>query len=385
MNDLTTLFFADTTLDPKIAAQLLFVFDKIYHYQPSEPVESVGEDEDFLCRQLIKNGLCQGYPPVPFGSELEQFKRTLKDLQTHWGDYGNRLPHLSLASMSTREPLDEDEASINRLAAAFQKKNSPTDQGISNDRTEGKDLWQARLVLKLAELLDRAERELEQGLTSLANRERDMLKSLRGSDEDDLSDGFSASALLKNSPAHPPVIRQKMKAWTQLFLAEQKTNHPLTEHWLITTNREEPVAMFFETYTKLFKRQPTVLFTIPLPNLSGEDLNNYIGKRASFRAGADKSFAIFKDFLTKSASHTKHCPTDKPDTDTLNKAVTEWETATRHAFPDTSLSCSLLTFYCFSAAPLNMLLASTFHLAATSQCGQIRYPNGLVAALTSAI
>lgn len=385
MNDLTTLFFADTTLDPKIAARLLFVFDKIYHYQPSEPIESVEKDEDFLCRQLMEKGLWHGYPPVPLGSDLEQFKRTVKDLQTHWGDYGNRLPYLSLASMSTREPLDEDEASINSLAAAFQGKNSPTDQGISNDRGKKKDLWQARLILKLAELLDQTERELEQGLTSVANREQDMLKSLRGSDEDGLPDGFSTPALIRNLPARPPVIRQKMKAWTQLFLAELETNHPLTEHWLITTNREEPLTMFFETYARLCKRRPTILFTIPLPNLSGEDLNNYMDKRASFRAGVDMPLATMKDFLTKSASDTKHGPTGKPDTDALNKAVTEWTTAIRHMFPDANLPWCHLTFYCFSAAPLNMLLASVFQLAATTRRGQSRYPNGLVAAITSAI
>lgn len=377
---LSALYFPETIPDPKVSARLLLFFETITHYQPSEDATGDATTGEEILR---------GYPPAPLGDDLEEFNRTLKHLRNRQDPPGH-LRSLSLAALSDGFAADKDEASSAGLVTAMlrQGRTDHTGQNIGQP-----ELWQARLVLRLAEALDLEEREINQGFASIANHEHQLFESLRGpengeetSDAEDKNLSSLANPLitlgLSTGSPNTPIPEHRIKAWARLFLADQTPQRP----HLLATTRPEAADLLFENYEKLTKQQPVQLFAISLPDLpelseAGWADQDYRASRAAFRADRTPDLQAFENALQKAGA-------DKPFIDNtqehqaLQEKIAAWNKAAADMSGPTSQAEGLLTFYCLPDITTNQLLAHICGANPPEQTGNESYRNVLLATFT---
>ena len=280
MNYNNTLFFPDTVLNKNTVKKLLLFFESVYHYLPTE-AETGTEDETF------SNELIRGYAPVPLGDDLLRFRKMMKDLTGHGDEYYGGY----LSSLSHDLLIDRDEASVRALISNISGTDGRTASTPSADSSE--ELWRARLLLKLAETLDHADQETNNGLARIESRQTVLMKSLRG------EDGFSEKTTMEDAadfnneipeavslnikdisvPSHSPIRAEYLiKAWGRLYIADRNIeNRP----FILTTDRINAAPIFDVKH--YFKKEPVKLFSIALPDFVQAEDAEYLNVRNSFR------------------------------------------------------------------------------------------------------
>ncbi len=239
----------DITLND-VRGQLLF-FSQIFYLGPVE--NDPGEADE----------LCTPYTPAPLGDDLERFQHLLAELKGNEAAfYQGQLSNLALDFMEHRDPKSVQDIINNLQPPADQAPSAPQS---SKDREE---LWQARLLLKLAEILRREQRELTQGLALLEERQAELLQELKG---DDIEDLFQALGV-NPKPEFPVRVESLIKAWGRLLLAGDQ--HP----WLLNCFCQGAAEPFFEVNENLSGQRPVRLLRLPLPNCN-QDPENYPEKR----------------------------------------------------------------------------------------------------------
>ena len=241
MNQSNTLFFPDTRV-PETAAGLLLLFEKIFFYLPAEPGPAAVGESDLFCDM----GLYQGFAPAPLGDDLDRFDRTIRELQVNLYDYGERLRRLSVASLTAEHSSDNDETSVSSLVSAILTNHEPIAEKEPSAGKERNELWQARIVLKLAESYDREKEEIDARLAKLSLRENEMLSRLTGDDKDE-GLGKIPSAPGGGLWTQTDPLRQRIKAWSHLFLADSENNQTHAPY-ILSTTRLDVVEILFDAY-----------------------------------------------------------------------------------------------------------------------------------------
>ncbi|MCK5324250.1 MAG: hypothetical protein KAJ45_08880, partial [Desulfobulbaceae bacterium] len=281
MNYNNTLFFPDTVLNKNTVKKLLLFFESVYHYLPTE-AETGTEDETF------SDELIRGYAPVPLGDDLLRFRKMMKDLTGHGDEYyGGYLSSLSHDLLN-----DRDEGSVWALISNISGTDGRTASTPAAESIE--ELWRARLLLKLAESLDHADQETNNGLARIESRQTVLMESLRG------EDGFSEKTTMEDTadlhneipeavsfnikdisvPSHSPIRAEYLiKAWGRLYIADRNIeNRP----FILTTDRIN-AAPLFDALEYHFKKEPVKLFSITLPDFARAEDSEYLNARNSFR------------------------------------------------------------------------------------------------------
>lgn len=264
MTSLRALFLPETILVPNTVFQELFFFDKFYHYQPCE--------EDATAAAEVQHDLCEGYAPVPFHDELQRFTQLIRELKGNEGEFYSG--HIS--TLSSQFPANRDEGSVRSLITAISGRDAKKETAA--DRKKKEELWQARLLLKLSEILYKEEQELAQALTAVSCREKELFEALKGEDEEI---PFALTPLLPpaTSPIKPELI---LKAWAKLFLADSRRE----KHTILACSREETAELLFDVNESFNKQRPVRLLRIPLPILEEMPLDEYQDVRRAFRREA---------------------------------------------------------------------------------------------------
>ncbi|MEA2082904.1 MAG: hypothetical protein U9O82_01435 [Thermodesulfobacteriota bacterium] len=282
MNYDTTLFLPDTVLNKNTVKKLLLFFESVYHYLPTE-AETGTEDETF------SNELIRGYAPVPLGDDLLRFRKMMKDLTGHGDEYYGGY----LSSLSHDLLIDRDEASVWALISNISGTDGRTAKSTSAAESI-EELWRARLLLKLAESLDHADQETNNGLARIEFRQTVLMKSLRG------EDGFSEKTMLEDAanlhneipeavsfnikdilaPSHFPIRAEYLiKAWGRLYIADRN----IEERPFILTTGLINAEHLFDALEYHFKKEPAKLFSIILPDFAQAEDVEYLNVRNSFR------------------------------------------------------------------------------------------------------
>ncbi len=397
MDKLPALYFPETIIDPQITARLLIFFETVHYYRPTEASDQPGEAHSPLSRLLGDKGLCQGITPAPLGSDIDRFNRLIRDLQYRRDDYGDRLAFLSLAATLPVFAADKEEASTGSLTTAiFKASGIQKNDGEKKEERNRMELWQARIILKLAEILDQEEKEIATALGRITTRQRNLLAALKGPGDiagkliDDIS--WPASRHDAHPRSQPIMTAQRMKAWTQLFLAEQKELKPTARCWLLTTSQPETAAMINDAYETLFKKPAAAIYSVPLPVLhdyrSASETTellaaeSYLKDRTAFRTNAMAPLSFFINTLKEIAAGKKDCPPDGIPTDPAGRQnAAAWSAALRQTFPTSNPARCRLSFYCLRDISLTELLRQTCRLAAIEQPSAAAYPHGIMALL----
>jgi hypothetical protein len=375
MNQSTTIFFPDTTRVPETAAGLLLLFEKIFYYLPAEPGPESAEQNDFLCEK----GLHQGYAPAPLGDDLDRFDRTIRELQANLYDYTERLKGLSVASLTAERSPDNDETSVSSLVSAILTNQRPsTEKQSSAAAQERNELWQARIVLKLAESYDREKEEIDTRLAQISQSEGRILTSLTGDNTDEKLDKIpTVSGEGLRTKTDP--FRQRIKAWSRLFLADSE-NDRTHSPYILSTTRRDVIEILFDAYEERCEQQPGVVFSIPLPDLRGMNGDEFVSRRNAFRTDARDILDQVQKVLMDTATGIMQCPAGKSEHVDPDWLTTWADTLKRH-FPVADSNHCRLTVYCLDNTPLADLLAYTPQTIGNDKADQTPYPTGLIALL----
>ncbi len=284
---------------------------------------------------FMENKFCQAHTPQPLGKDRDRFLYLINDIQNRKDDYAAQLSHLTLASMTNRKERNEDTRHeiITSLLGDNQAKIDKNNAG----RQEA--LWQARLVLKIAEILDREEEELAQAFVQLEENESGLFERLKGEEDEEENSLFRELTKLNATMNKPRAgtITNRLKAWTGIAENHEKLRIPV---W--TTTRQEVADILFENYAESYKQQPFLVAEIQLPARTGYNSDQLLSILTELQDKRDEALDKFCNDLF--AAETQFCkPGDLPD------YLSEWSLAVNNHFPENNYGRNSARFYRFDS------------------------------------
>ena len=384
-HEISALIFPET--DPSLPgmAKLLLFFDALSYYRPTEAGESSGKGGNFL------PGLVMGYAPAPLGDDLARFSRLLREMETSGPDEFSRLFSTAKTTGAAGQVRDQDEVSAGTVYTALHK-----DAGEKAAIRHKERLWQARLILKLAEMLNSREAEVRQGLAQVSRVEQKLFATLAGPGQDDadipavldaLHTHFQPKADITPAAATSPgtsglFIPQRVKAWSELYLADSSDPLPL----ILAAANPESGGLLLDGYENTWRRKPKKLFTLAIPALhpaaAEETLDAYLSSRASFRRAVRDNLEYLAGFLRKTAAGGA-TPENRVENPLLLENITAWEEKMNDHFPGPGKNMQELEFYSFPGVSNTKLLQRLFHLQGPVEEHKQKGSTGIVAILNS--
>lgn len=205
MNKATACVFPETLPSESLLFPLVQVFDQLVYLQAveDEPLQT-GLSAPYV-RRLLQQGTLQLFTPAPLGDQRERFLALTGDMQNRRDDYTSQLSMLTLAGLNRREQTETKNSILTNLLKS----------GKIDSRNEEEELllWQSRLMLKLGEVFDAEQTELNEALRNISSRQDDLLAELR----EETDNPFSLTAGLQPSGHRTEAIMQhRLRAWSRL-------------------------------------------------------------------------------------------------------------------------------------------------------------------------
>lgn len=268
---LTALYCPHTSIRPDRVFPELILFEEIIFFQAMEDEKSASW-----------NQLIHGYPPIPFGDDLARFQHLIADLKGHENEfYAGQLSSMALEQMENR-----DEDTVRGLISAISKGEKKQEDKNNKERER---LWQARLLLRLAEIMVQEEEELQDQLAAADHDEARLLEALKGELEEEGL--YIPSAVNPDTlPVRPEVL---LRAWGILLLADTREKPEI-----LLTDSQDFAEPFFEANEAMTGQRPRRLCRLPLPHTSGMTEENYLTSRENFRALGNESLGKLTQLLT---------------------------------------------------------------------------------------
>lgn len=278
-NTFSTLIVPATIAQEDVIRQLLLYFEQVFLYTPTE------NNQQNLPPEL--NDLCQQYAPAPFGEFLTNFEKLIDDMTHNRAEYYGG----GLSSLSSKARNTIDEESVWRLIKRLSS-------GTTNTAQQ-ETLFQARLLLKLAEIRDQEEQEITQSLSSLDAQDQAMLRGLTYGEEEDTAElGVMASD--NNQYPRGDSLDKRLQAWAHLFLADPRMEH----HWLLAAT-PDVLSVLTDHATTSIDQKPALIISLPLPRASlmmGLSPAQYCVERSTWQAATAKCQSGVRTAVTSAAT-----------------------------------------------------------------------------------
>jgi len=383
MKKVSALIFPETEPSIQTIAKLLLFFDSLSYYLPTESDLANSKNKSFF------TNLCSPYIPAPLTEEeLFRFNRLLREMETSRPDELSRLFSTVTAPLATGQLRDLDEISASRVYSALQK-NAET---IASIRYKER-LWQARLILKLAEMLDRREVEVRQGLAQISSVEQKVFAALEGRNKPESDDSVVNPDKLKHPieddilHAEPSLgtsglhISMRLKAWAELFMADSSEQQPM----ILVTGNSECGLTLLEGYENIRRLAPVKLFSLVIPALhfacNKEAEATYQADRQAFRDAVHENMEYLARYLQKTTDSAESKTNSREKLSTLAKNLSSWENNVKHYLPASEKSVRKLDFYCFPGISFAELFQQMFHLKLPVPEKKMKQPTGILAIL----
>ena len=385
MKHISALIIPETEPSPHTMAELLIFFDSLSYYLPTE--------SDMTNKYISFFGnLCSSYVPAPLAEEeLYRFNRLLREMETSRPDELSRLFSTTTAPLATGQVRDLDETSSAGVYSSLQK-NPETKTTIRYKER----LWQARLVLKLAEMLDRREAEVRQGLAQVSSAEQKVFAALEGHDaaeSENLAEMYGPNkskypmteGVLPSEPSIGTsglLTTLRLKAWAELYLADSSEQQPL----VLATANPDCSSSLLEGYEKIRRRDPVKLFSLPVPALQFTDNEEagaiYRANRKIFSEAAHKSIEYLGGYLNETATASEMEADSQEKLPTLDENLLGWEKNLQRFFPAPG-KIYKLDFYSFPGTSFTGLFQHLFRIDSPVPNNKPKKQTGILAVLTS--
>ncbi|WP_136806919.1 hypothetical protein [Desulfosediminicola flagellatus] len=334
MNTLESLYFPGTEIYSGSQYPVFLLFSKLHVLQPVEDSETADNSADIF----KTTGHCQAHTPSPLGDGRDRFLHLIRDIKDRKDDYAAQLSSLTVASMSAKKASIEDSSRgiITSLLGGHGLKTAPEED---NDV----QLWQARLVLKIAEILDREEEEVAMQMALLDDEEEGLFKTLHGELADDDENLLDELKQLKEKITLPTAgsIRKRLSAWSRLYNGGKVESQQI---WL--THMIEAADTLLERYEDQHNKPAAKIVEFILPANIGWGKAESIELVDSFRQNnSDLLDRIAKALTTF-------------DTDALASLPAEWAHAIEASFPEKMNGRAQLAIYSFTESSIAELCGS---------------------------
>jgi len=386
MKHASALIFPDTEPESHIIAKLLIFFDSLAYYLPTEPETAENKGVAFFAN------LCSPYVPEPLAEdELFRFNRLLREMETGRPEELSRLFSAATVPLTTGQARDLDETSAAGVYSSLQK-----DAAAKTSIRNKERLWQARLILKLAEMFDRRETEVRRGLARISSSEQKLLAALGGynnTESEDLAETIGLDkpkySSTENIPSPEPSFGTsglhtslRLKAWAELYLADSSEQQPT----VLATANPDCGAILLDGYENLRHQDPVKLFSLPVPALHFTNSEKagaaYLADRNSFREASLENIENLARYLHETACPGEAGTNNRRRHPGLAENLSTWEKNLQRYFPAPAKT-GKLDFYCIPGISLAGLLQHLFRLKAPVQETSRTQPSDILAVLVS--
>lgn len=265
MHTETVYIFPNITPTTEVVFPLAQIFEQVVFLRPVENDPSIEEELAPLLREMLEQKRIDFVSPVPLLGDHDRFLQLIHEVQCRPDDYARQLSNLAIAGLGGWEETETEASIMNTLLRQTGIQAGGTGGNTSEDEKEQEEqkdkqrfmlLWQARLVLKLGEIIDRKQEEIQKSLNRIVLRENELLQDLR-------EDGelLPPHTVVCSNDISGSQQRLRLKAWSRLFAFSQQ---PLRSPLFITWSRDafEPLV---EQYSREYSAKPRHLLTLPLP------------------------------------------------------------------------------------------------------------------------
>lgn len=348
MNSFATLCFPETSIFNEKSYPLLLFFTPLHFLQVVENgPDSVYNSETEL---FLKHGLCQPHVPAPLGDNRENFLQLIRKISEQEEYSLDELSESTIASNSApvdAKPLESKHRIVSALLHEYGMKHANTEEQLK--------LWQARLVLGLAEILDSGEAALREQLFFFNEDEIATYRSLQGSTDPNEEDLFSELTNIKAQleKSRPGSITKRFDAWLHLL---QNQPVPTVKAWLASTR--DSANLIFNRYESIHKTHAVPLLKLALPAYIEASGNYAVEQIEEFQqATIHIHRGLVADFK-RSVRTIPYIPDLKEsllpyDTDWAD----QWEGALDDFFPASNYGRNDITFFLLPDQPIATLLS----------------------------
>ncbi len=349
MQSLNSLYFPETALPHHLRNCLLLLPDTLHILQPVEPDPAVA-DEPTSNDLFMEQSICQAHTPAPLGKDRERFMNLLKDIGTRKDYFAEQLSNLTLAHLS--HDSSSGDHNHQTIMSSILKP-----QGNAAGKPEKDALWQARLVLALAETLDREEAELAETLSDIDDTEMALFKELKGESGENPDDNNPFTELLrikaKLSQPRPGTTKKRLAAWKTLYASGRLEE----TFWLWISAQEEAAELLIDRYESTSGRNSVPLLLLNLPAQiymreidALESIRNFQKKAEQIRGRIieDLKAIVSRDHLNIIAPVAL-----LPDAGTLAR---DWNELIEYYFPKERFGCRKLDLQFLANISLDQLV-----------------------------
>lgn len=334
MSTLEALYFPGTELHSGSQFPVFLLLNKVHLLQPVEEENTSADTADIFTTR----GLCQAHTPAPLGENRNRFLRLIRDIRERKDDYAAQLSALTVASLSQKKSTIEDtpQGIISSLIGS---------QGVQAEVEQEDDveLWQARLLLKIGEILDREEEEVAMQMALLDDEEEGLFKALQGELDDEEESLIGELKQLQENISRPAVstIKNRLSAWSKLYQAGTFLTQSI---WL--TQMEEAGDILLERYQEKTSLPPTLLVQFPLPANIGWGKEEVSEELADFHADNRALIAAIAAAF------------EQKDSATLADLSAEWSRVLDASYPADRNGRTVLEIYTLADSPCDTLIGS---------------------------
>lgn len=348
MNSFDTLFFPETDIFNERRYPLLLFFTPLHFLQVLEPRPKAvtGSEGDIF----LDRGLCQAHIPASLGDNREQFLRLILDISEQKEQLVEQFSGLAIeptSAGSDTKTFDFKHGIVSSLLREYGVEHNTSEENLK--------LWQARMVLAIAERHDHNEEALREQLLFFNEEDIAMFRSLQGANDSNEEDPFSE---LENIKARLEKTRsgdiiQRFKAWLCLL---QNHHVPSVKVWLASTR--ESAEQIFSRFEFASNAHAVPLLKLALPahiTASGKYVVEQI--EAFQQATTHIHQGLVADF--------DRIVTDVPYVRDLHESLLpygtdwaeQWEGVLQDFFPASSNGRNDITFYLLPDQPIASLLS----------------------------
>jgi hypothetical protein len=347
MNSFETLFFPETTIFNEKRYPLLLFFTPLHFLQVVESgPESVPDAEAEL---FLKSGLCQAHTPAPLGDNRTQFLKLIRGIGEGQDSLTTRPKKLTTTSPSALAGNESDTIKQSIVASLLRQ------YGVEHSTTGTEmQLWQARVVLALAEIFDNQEEALGEQLSFFNKDEIAAFRSLKGAADPNKEDLFNEladiTAQLENS--HSGGMSKRFEAW--LLLLQNQPVVPV-KVWLASTR--DSANQLFDRYESSGHSHAVPLLKLSLPAQIEASGKYALAQIEEFQR---KTMPIHQGIVADFQRISETMPYVDGDESLLPYSTDwaeQWEGALHDFFPISNHGRQDATFYLLPNQPIERLLS----------------------------
>lgn len=339
MNSFDTLLFPDTNIYTETYYPLLLFCSPLHYLQPIEP----GPESDVYHESnlFLESGLCQGHTSVAPGNDSDRFSSLIRTILKRKDHYATQPGALAKGSIS-----DGDGANLSSLLREHSLEHTTTQAEL--------ELWQARLLLAIADIYDFDEKALREELHLLSEDEIAMLRSLP--EENGLNGGSTYGEvedilqLLEKSQKIN--TKKRFEAWLCLLRNQAL---PSIKLWLASSR--DSGDLIFQKYKAAGNGDAVPLLKLALPAHISASGKYVVKQIETFQQATNRIHQGLVADFEKIATSVSYLHGSRESLLPFGTDWAEqWEFALDDYFPPSNNGRKSITFYLLPEQPVAQLL-----------------------------